>query len=246
MHKITRAEFLGTPVSILDHDGRRWLTARDVGRCLGYAEDHARHAILKLFTRHEDEFGPEDTGVVNLTTPGGEQQTRIFSQTGCVLLAMFANTARAKDFRAWAKRALAREAAAVPPRPVLPPPRVTRRVERLILEAYVRGESQQALARQFGIAKATVSMIIGARYRFAPGAGPDETTPALWEAVAARKIAQQAQQLAAMCASRANVGLAAAHERRAGPMLVALEQAMAAAPAQLAQATQPTLTGLEG
>lgn len=58
--------------------------------------------------------------------------------------------------------------------------------------------------------------------------------------MAARKIAQQAQQLAAMCASRANLGLAAAHERRAGPMLVALEQAMAAAPAQA------PLTGLEG
>lgn len=241
MHTLTRAEFLGTPVSILDHQGRRWLTARDVGRCLGYAEDHARHAILKLFARHEEEFGTEDTGVVNLTTPGGEQQTRIFSQTGCILLAMFANTPRAKDFRAWAKRVLAgREAAALPAAPVLPAPRVTRRVERLILEGYVRGQSQKQLAREYGIATATVSMIIGARYRFAPGAGADETTPALWEAVAARKIAQQARQLAALCASRANLGLAAAHERRAGPMLNALERAMAA------PAAQPALPGLEG
>lgn len=169
MQTLTRAEFLGTPVSILDHAGRRWLTARDVGVCLGYADPSRK--VIHLYHRHADEFGPEDTGVLNLGTPGGEQQTRIFSQTGCILLAMFANTARARDFRAWAKKVLAREAAAVPPVPVVPPPRVTRRVERLILEAYVRGESQQALARQFGIAKATVSMIIGARYRFAPRRG---------------------------------------------------------------------------
>lgn len=241
MHNLTRAEFLGTPVSILDHAGRRWLTARDVGVCLGYSEEFARQAIIKLYNRHADEFGAEDTCEVNLTSQGQSREYRIFSQTGCILLAMFANTPRAKDFRAWAKRVLAgREAAALPAAPVLPAPRVTRRVERLILEGYVRGQSQKQLAREYGIATATVSMIIGARYRFAPGAGADETTPALWEAVAARKIAQQARQLAALCASRANLGLAAAHERRAGPMLNALERAMAA------PAAQPALPGLEG
>ena len=223
--------------------GRRWLTARDVGLCLGYAEARASDSINTLFHRHADEFGPEDSLTIKLmgNPQGGNPNVRIFSHTGCVLLAMFANTPRANDFRAWAKRVLAgREAAALPAAPVLPAPRVTRRVERLILEGYVRGQSQKQLAREYGIATATVSMIIGARYRFAPGAGADETTPALWEAVAARKIAQQARQLAALCASRANLGLAAAHERRAGPMLNALERAMAA------PAAQPALPGLEG
>lgn len=227
MTQLARAEFLGTPVSILDHAGRLWLTARDVGRCLGYAEDHARHAILKLFTRHEDEFGPEDTGVVNLTTPGGEQQTRIFSQTGCILLAMFANTARAKDFRAWAKRVLAREAQAAPagPRFALKPPKITRRIERLVLEAYVEGrETKKQIARRLGISEPAVVMLLRGTYPFSPGAGEDETTPELREAVAARKIAWQAENLARACASRANLALQSAHERRAGPMLAALER----------------------
>lgn len=43
-------------------------------------------------------------------TQGQGRDVRIFSHTGCVLLAMFANTPRAKDFRAWAKRVLAGEA----------------------------------------------------------------------------------------------------------------------------------------
>ena len=48
MHSITNAEFFGTRVSIIDHLGRRWLTARDVGRCLGYAEDEASRSVIKL------------------------------------------------------------------------------------------------------------------------------------------------------------------------------------------------------
>lgn len=108
-------DFQGTPVQVIDHEGRRWLTAETVGRCLGFAADNARKGILKLFERHADEFTEADTGVVELTTPGGKQKTRIFSNTGCVLLSMFAQTPRAKAFRAWAKQALAGQAAAPPP-----------------------------------------------------------------------------------------------------------------------------------
>jgi hypothetical protein len=105
--------FHGIAVRIVDHAGQRWLTAEDVGRCLGYAEANVRIGISNLYSRHADEFTEADTSVIKLITGSrGEQNTRIFSATGCTLLSMFANTPRAKDFRAWGKQVLAGQAPA--------------------------------------------------------------------------------------------------------------------------------------
>lgn len=108
------ADFHGLPISILDHAGQRWLTATEVGRCLGYNEANARQGILKLYRNNAAEFSEFDKGVVEMATPGGKQEVTIFSATGCILLGFFSNTARAKDFRAWAKTALAAPAASAP------------------------------------------------------------------------------------------------------------------------------------
>lgn len=98
-----------TRVTLITHENRYWLTAEDVGRCLGYAAGNERQGIIKAFHRHDDEFTEEDTGVVKLTTPGGIQDVRIFSQTGCIKLGFFSNTPTAKQFRKWAARVLAGE-----------------------------------------------------------------------------------------------------------------------------------------
>lgn len=105
---IIPAEFLGTPLSIIERNGLKWLTAEQVGRCLGYATTNARKGINQIYNSHADEFGPTDTFVAELTTnpQGGNPNARLFSGTGCHLLGMFAQTPRAKDFRAWAKRVL--------------------------------------------------------------------------------------------------------------------------------------------
>ena len=226
------AEFLGTRVAILDHAGRRWLTARDIGLCLGYADDHARQSILKIYQRHADEFGTEDQGVVNLTTPGGLQETRVFSQTGCILLAMFANTPRAKDFRAWAKQALAAPSAP-PPAPWLqrlPAPQVTRAVERQVLECYAAGGSLTEVGAAFGLDRSTISRLVNGKYRFAIGAGPDETTPALREAVARRILARDLESMARRRIISHNTGLqqsidAQARALLAGPVRALLPNA---------------------
>lgn len=227
MHSLIRAEFLGTPVSIIDHAGRRWLTARDVGRCLGYAEDRAGSAINNLYNRHADEFGPEDVGDIKLMYPsGGEQQTRIFSQTGCILLAMFANTARAKDFRAWAKRVLAREAAALPApvnawgRTV----RISRATERQAMELYLAGLETTSIARHLGISKSAVKRMLNGQYRFSPAAGPDETTPTLIAAVAAERARRERERIVTeYVASAANTALQQALEAVGRRMLAAIE-----------------------
>ncbi len=141
MQNLIPAEFLGTRVSIIDDQSRRWLPARDIGLCLGYVEDRAGSAINNLYNRHADEFGAEDTCVIKLMIRDQARDVRVFSQTGCILLAMFANTPRAKDFRAWAKQALAAQAPSVPEHWAdgIRPPRITRAVERHVLELYAAG-----------------------------------------------------------------------------------------------------------
>ena len=124
---LTTAEFFGTPVTVLDHAGRRWLTADEAGRCLGYNEANAGTGIRNLYNRHEDEFTEEDTCRINLMRQGQNREMLIFSATGCQKLGFFANTARAKDFRTWAARFLAAQApAAVPPAPTSPDARLDR------------------------------------------------------------------------------------------------------------------------
>lgn len=95
-------------VSIHDHQNRFWLTAEDVGRCLGYGQGNERKGITTLYNRHVDEFLPEDSTVVKLTTVDEKQRyVRVFSKTGCIKLGFFASTKTAKDFRTWAARTLA-------------------------------------------------------------------------------------------------------------------------------------------
>lgn len=121
-HLIT-ADFVGSPVSIIDHAGRQWITAEQAGRCLGYSEAQSRKAIINLYNKHADEFSEEDMVVIELMTTGGLKDCRIFSATGCQKLGFFARTARAKEFRTWAAKVLAGQApvATAPvPAPVSP------------------------------------------------------------------------------------------------------------------------------
>lgn len=99
-----------TRVTLITHENRYWITAEDVGRCLGYTAGNERQGIIKAFNRHIDEFSEEDSTVVKLTTVDSKQrEIRIFSQTGCIKLGFFSNTPRAKQFRKWAARVLAGE-----------------------------------------------------------------------------------------------------------------------------------------
>lgn len=105
---IQSATFHGQQLSIINHDSRKWLTAEQIGQALGYASGTTAIAINKLYRRHADEFiQGVDVGETKLVSPGGQQETRIFSDTGCIKLGFFANTPRAKEFRTWASKELA-------------------------------------------------------------------------------------------------------------------------------------------
>ncbi|MCP2041781.1 hypothetical protein L1281_002397 [Neisseria sp. HSC-16F19] len=108
-HLIQSARFRDNiVVSIHDHHNQFWLTAEDVGRCLGYAPGNERVGITRVYNRHADEFLPEDSTVVKLTTVDEKQRdVRVFSKTGCIKLGFFSATQTAKEFRTWAARVLA-------------------------------------------------------------------------------------------------------------------------------------------
>jgi len=94
--------FRSTTFEIVDQNGQNWLKASDIARALGYAEEDA---ISRIYRRRSDEFTSAMTQTVNLTVSQNngqlQRETRIFSLRGAHLLAMFARTAVAKEFRAW-------------------------------------------------------------------------------------------------------------------------------------------------
>ncbi|RWA32195.1 phage antirepressor protein [Xylella fastidiosa subsp. fastidiosa] len=91
--------FSGKSLSIIDRDGTPYLSARELARALGYADERS---VLRIYARRADEFTEQMTCVVKLT-PQGEQarDIRIFSPRGCHLVAMFARTSVAAAFRRW-------------------------------------------------------------------------------------------------------------------------------------------------
>jgi len=94
------------------------LTLDDLARCLYQIKGddrsvtpfvNAKRALQRIYQKHADEFSECMTGVVKLTTPGGVQESRVFSLRGAHLIAMFARTPVAKEFRSWILDILDRE-----------------------------------------------------------------------------------------------------------------------------------------
>lgn len=98
--------FQGIHLQPVESIANTWLTASQIGYALQYADDKA---VQRIYSRHADEFTEKMTGVVKVTTPHGEQMTRAFSLRGAHLIAMFARTPKAKEFRQWVLDILDRE-----------------------------------------------------------------------------------------------------------------------------------------
>ncbi|MDI1278063.1 BRO family protein [Methylobacter sp.] len=110
MNTALQTQFHNIALSIINHNHKKWLTAEEVGFCLGYDKVNSSQCIRKLFNRHVDEFTEADSCRYNLYRQGQQREVLIFSESGCILLSMFANTPRAKEFRAWAKQVLSETA----------------------------------------------------------------------------------------------------------------------------------------
>lgn len=96
--RATALSFHSTTFGIIDHQGQPWLKANEIAQALGYADESA---INRIYARRSDEFTDAMTCSVKLTDQIQTRETRIFSLRGAHLLAMFARTSVAKEFRTW-------------------------------------------------------------------------------------------------------------------------------------------------
>lgn len=92
---------------IINHNNQLWIKSSQLSAALGYKREDL---VGRIYDRNSDEFTPSMTSTVNLTVSGNLQtETRIFSIRGAHLIAMFAKTEKAKQFRSWALDILDRE-----------------------------------------------------------------------------------------------------------------------------------------
>lgn len=102
MQTLTFQNITLSPVATVN-DGQIWLSSSDLAKALGYADVRS---IANIYNRNKEEFTSGMTTVIKLITNGingseRELETRIFSLRGCHLIAMFARTTFAKEFRKW-------------------------------------------------------------------------------------------------------------------------------------------------
>ena len=106
---LTFQNFTFNPVT---ENGQVWLTSAELAKALEYSSSKS---ISTLYSRNEDEFTPAMTQVIEVMTTGNyRKRVRIFSLRGAHLLAMFAKTVVAKQFRKWVLDILDREVAVNP------------------------------------------------------------------------------------------------------------------------------------
>ncbi|HHF6548346.1 TPA: P22AR C-terminal domain-containing protein [Haemophilus influenzae] len=96
---MTTLTFNNTSLSVINQNNQTFLTANDLGLALEYTQPSI--AVMKIYDRNADEFTAEMTALIEMPTAGGLQKVRIFSLRGAHLIAMFARTKVAKDFRKW-------------------------------------------------------------------------------------------------------------------------------------------------
>lgn len=94
--------FQNQTIRLIDKDGKKWASAADIARALGYAR---ADKVTRIYDRHKAEFSASMTQIVEAPTLGASgnlvTQTRVFSLRGAHLIGMFARTSRAQEFRRW-------------------------------------------------------------------------------------------------------------------------------------------------
>lgn len=108
--------FQNQPIRLIEKDGKKWASAADIARALGYAN---ADKVTRLFDRHKAEFTDSMTILTMVQDldpqsgcPGQYRTARVFSLRGAHLIAMFARTDKAQAFRRWVLDVLESHAAA--------------------------------------------------------------------------------------------------------------------------------------
>lgn len=104
--------FHETKFNVIARDNQIWFSAPQLAAALSYSD---QSSVNRIYKRHSDEFTEQMSASVKLTDPYGNlQDTRIFSLRGSHLIAMFARTPVAKEFRRWVLDILDRETGVSP------------------------------------------------------------------------------------------------------------------------------------
>ncbi len=108
----TQLVFKSHVLETIEHDGKQWFTAATLASALEYSRGDK---ITQIYNRNSDEFTPCMSINLKMRFNGinnslREKDVRIFSLRGAHLVAMFATTPVAKEFRRWVLDILDREA----------------------------------------------------------------------------------------------------------------------------------------
>lgn len=114
--------FHNTQFNIVTHNNKIWLTAKELAKALNYKNTKS---IANLYNENEDEFTIGMSLVIDSVTNGingssRRLKMRVFSLRGAHLIAMFARTPVAKEFRRWVLDILDRETGEVTTHPIEP------------------------------------------------------------------------------------------------------------------------------
>lgn len=108
--------FQGFAFNPITESGSIWFTSTELAKALGYKKTDA---ISQIYARNADEFSDSMSLTLNMKVNGinnslRNKSVRVYSLRGAHLVAMFATTAKAKEFRRWVLDILDREVAKTP------------------------------------------------------------------------------------------------------------------------------------
>lgn len=121
----TALTFQSTTFNAITHNSQPWLLGTEISHALGYSRGDR---ISEIYKRNASEFTEGMTCTRKLRVQDQHRDVRIFSLRGAHLLAMFARTPKAQEFRRWVLDILDRETA-VPPAPTSAPAALTSLVD---------------------------------------------------------------------------------------------------------------------
>lgn len=112
MNSLATSDFRFQDVELhpVERSGNLWFSSSDLAKALGYKKTDA---VTQIYSRYSDEFAANMSTTLRervvRKTGSVEMVVRCFSLRGAHLVAMFASTPKAKDFRRWALDILDRE-----------------------------------------------------------------------------------------------------------------------------------------
>lgn len=109
MNSLAKSEYNFHGVDLVPVSSQQgvWFTSADLASALEYSNSRA---VTMIFNKYADEFTAGMTQVLEVSTSGNyRKKVRVFSLRGAHLIAMFARTPVAKEFRRWVLDILDRE-----------------------------------------------------------------------------------------------------------------------------------------